>query len=58
MNAAIAAVSGARVVIERRVLKAMAPGHVDYALTAVGKTLEQPLTAICDWAACTTSRPE
>jgi DNA-binding HxlR family transcriptional regulator len=26
------------------VLKAMAPDHVEYALTSVGKTLEQPLT--------------
>jgi DNA-binding HxlR family transcriptional regulator len=44
--------------MELRSLKASAPGHVEYALTALGKTLEQPLTAICDWAAGTTSRPE
>ena len=44
--------------MERRVLKASARGHVEYALTALGKTLELPLTAICDWAAGTTSRPE
>jgi len=24
---------------------------VEYALTALGKMLEQPLAAICDWAA-------
>jgi DNA-binding HxlR family transcriptional regulator len=37
--------------VERRVLKAEAPQHVEYALTALGKTLEAPLQAICDWAA-------
>ena len=42
--------------IERRVVKARAPGHVEYALTALGKTLEQPLAAICDWAISTNSR--
>ena len=44
--------------MERRVLKASALGHVKYAFTALDKTLEQPLTAICDWAAGTASRPE
>jgi DNA-binding HxlR family transcriptional regulator len=29
----------ALVVMERRVLKASAPGHVEYAFTALGKTL-------------------
>jgi HxlR-like helix-turn-helix len=37
--------------MERRVLKAGAPRHVEYALTALGKTLEQPHSAICDWGA-------
>ncbi len=41
--------------VERRVLKATAPGHVEYALTPLGRTLEQPLAAICEWAA---SHPE
>ena len=37
--------------IERRVLKATAPLHVEYELTALGRTLEAPLAAICAWAA-------
>jgi hypothetical protein len=45
-------------VTERRVLKASAPGHVEYDLTALGFTLEQPLTAICTSAAVATPRPE
>jgi DNA-binding HxlR family transcriptional regulator len=36
--------------VERRVLKEEAPQHVEYALTALGKTLEKPLAAICGWA--------
>jgi len=36
--------------VERRVLKASAPQHVEYALTALGKTMEEPLAAICAWA--------
>lgn len=36
--------------VERRVLKDTAPQHVEYALTSLGKTLEAPLAAICDWA--------
>ena len=36
--------------VQRRVLKATPPQHVEYALTALGKTLEQPLAAICTWA--------
>jgi DNA-binding HxlR family transcriptional regulator len=36
--------------VERRVLKSTAPQHVEYALTALGKTLQEPLTAICAWA--------
>jgi DNA-binding HxlR family transcriptional regulator len=37
--------------VERRVLKATAPQAVEYDLTALGKTLEAPLAAVCDWAA-------
>ncbi|MEN3359578.1 MAG: hypothetical protein V7637_3560 [Mycobacteriales bacterium] len=37
--------------VERRVLKQAAPQHVEYALTALGKTLQEPLAAICAWAA-------
>ncbi|HZM76452.1 MAG TPA: helix-turn-helix domain-containing protein [Candidatus Limnocylindrales bacterium] len=36
--------------VERRVLKQSPPRHVEYALTALGKTLEEPLAAICAWA--------
>lgn len=36
--------------VERRVLKETAPQHVDYALTELGKTLQEPLSAICAWA--------
>ncbi|WP_329080269.1 MULTISPECIES: winged helix-turn-helix transcriptional regulator [unclassified Streptosporangium] len=37
--------------VERRVLKETAPQHVEYLLTDLGKTLREPLAAICDWAA-------
>jgi DNA-binding HxlR family transcriptional regulator len=37
--------------VERRVLKETPPAHVEYGLTALGKTLQEPLAAICDWAA-------
>jgi DNA-binding HxlR family transcriptional regulator len=37
--------------IERRVLKETPPQHVEYSLTAMGRTLEKPLAAICEWAA-------
>lgn len=37
--------------VERRVLKDTAPQHVEYCLTALGKTLQEPLAAICAWAA-------
>jgi DNA-binding HxlR family transcriptional regulator len=37
--------------VERRVLKDTAPQHVEYALTALGVTLREPLAAICAWAA-------
>jgi DNA-binding HxlR family transcriptional regulator len=36
--------------VERRVIKDTAPQHVEYALTALGMTLREPLAAICDWA--------
>ncbi|GAA2118346.1 winged helix-turn-helix transcriptional regulator [Actinomadura alba] len=36
--------------VERRVIKDTAPQHVEYALTSLGKTLQEPLAAICDWA--------
>jgi DNA-binding HxlR family transcriptional regulator len=37
--------------VERRILKQTAPQHVEYALSELGKTLQQPLAAICAWAA-------
>jgi len=37
--------------VERRILRADAPQHVEYALTDLGKTLQEPLAAICEWAA-------
>ncbi len=36
--------------VERQVLKETPPQHVEYALTALGKTLREPLAAICEWA--------
>jgi DNA-binding HxlR family transcriptional regulator len=36
--------------VQRRVLKESPPQHVEYALTALGKTLQEPLAAICAWA--------
>jgi DNA-binding HxlR family transcriptional regulator len=36
--------------VERRVLKAEPPQHVEYALTPLGLTLREPLAAICSWA--------
>ncbi|MDG4829618.1 helix-turn-helix domain-containing protein [Solwaraspora sp. WMMD1047] len=36
--------------VERRVIKETPPQHVEYGLTALGKTLQEPLAAICDWA--------
>ena len=41
--------------VERTVLKDRAPQHVEYRLTALGHTLEEPLAAICAWA---TAHPE
>ena len=40
--------------VERRVLKERPPQHVEYALTPLGKTLQEPLAAICAWATETT----
>ncbi len=37
--------------VERHVIKATAPQAVEYELTGLGKTMEAPLAAICDWAA-------
>ncbi|GGO02415.1 winged helix-turn-helix transcriptional regulator [Microbispora bryophytorum] len=37
--------------VERRVIKDTAPQHVEYALTDLGRTLREPLGAICAWAA-------
>ena len=37
--------------VERHVLKDRPPQHVEYALTDLGRTLQTPLAAICDWAA-------
>jgi DNA-binding HxlR family transcriptional regulator len=36
--------------VERRVLKDSAPQHVEYGLTPLGETLQEPLAAICAWA--------
>ena len=36
--------------VARRVLKEEPPQHVEYALTPLGRTLEEPLAAICGWA--------
>jgi DNA-binding HxlR family transcriptional regulator len=36
--------------VRRRVLKATAPQHVEYDLTDLGRTLREPLAAICSWA--------
>ncbi|WP_218024469.1 winged helix-turn-helix transcriptional regulator [Nocardia lijiangensis] len=34
----------------RQVHKETAPQHVEYSLTGLGKSLEEPLAAICAWA--------
>ncbi|WP_153538859.1 winged helix-turn-helix transcriptional regulator [Actinomadura macrotermitis] len=41
--------------VSRHVYKESAPQHVEYALTALGKSLQEPLAAICAWA---TAHPE
>lgn len=35
--------------VDRRVEKADPPQHVEYALTPLGRSLETPLAALCDW---------
>ena len=36
--------------VARAVLRTAAPQHVEYRLTPLGRTLEQPLAAVCAWA--------
>jgi DNA-binding HxlR family transcriptional regulator len=36
--------------VDRHVHKESAPQHVEYQLTDLGKSLQEPLTAICTWA--------
>jgi DNA-binding HxlR family transcriptional regulator len=36
--------------VERWVVKDTPPQHVEYSLTPLGKTLEEPLAAMCAWA--------
>lgn len=36
--------------VERHVYKESAPQHVEYSLTELGKSLQVPLAAICEWA--------
>ncbi len=36
--------------VQRRIVKADPPQHVEYAVTELGATLEEPLAAICRWA--------
>ncbi|MCX4091687.1 winged helix-turn-helix transcriptional regulator [Nocardia sp. alder85J] len=36
--------------VHRQVHKQTAPAHVEYSLTALGRSLETPLAAICRWA--------
>ncbi|GAA4592557.1 DNA-binding HxlR family transcriptional regulator [Actinoplanes octamycinicus] len=36
--------------VTRRVYKVEPPQHVEYELTELGRTLREPLAAICDWA--------
>jgi DNA-binding HxlR family transcriptional regulator len=43
--------------VERRILKENHPQHVEYALTDLGKTLHEPLAAICEWAAAHAAAP-
>ena len=44
--------------VRRDVVKDTAPQHVEYALTELGKTLQEPLAAICAWAATARIAPE
>ena len=43
--------------VRRHVYKDTAPQHVEYALTALGLSLEAPLAAICTWAAAHPATP-
>jgi DNA-binding HxlR family transcriptional regulator len=43
--------------VERRVLKETAPQHVEYALTELGRTLQEPLAAVCEWAVAHAGAP-
>ena len=43
--------------VERRVLKADPPQHIEYALTPLGLTLREPLAAICAWARAPSELP-
>src|SRR5689334_12518355 len=36
--------------VARRVIKPDPPRHIEYELTALGRTLREPLAAICAWA--------
>ena len=36
--------------VARTVIRTAAPQHVEYRLTPLGQTLEQPLAAVCAWA--------
>lgn len=36
--------------VHREVVKSDPPQHVEYSLTTLGRTLQEPLAAICDWA--------
>lgn len=44
--------------VKRQVLKDTAPQHVEYRLTELGKTLQDPLSAICTWAAAHPPEPD
>lgn len=36
--------------VERTVVRVEAPQHVEYRLSELGRTLEEPLAAVCRWA--------
>lgn len=36
--------------VDRHLIKQDAPQHIEYALTELGRTLREPLAAICSWA--------
>ncbi|WP_106399826.1 winged helix-turn-helix transcriptional regulator [Actinocorallia populi] len=43
--------------VRREVLKESTPQHIEYSLTALGKTLQEPLAAICTWATANLNQP-